>query len=115
MRKQLSLLCAGLLAVAVKAQASGSYRISMPKPRNEAKTTVDRDKYALGQQVFTGQANLTAQSDMAVQKPRLEKCQASLPQSAAKSKSLTALAGKLSDEQLVALEYYLSHRYLMKP
>ena len=114
MTKQICLLCAGLLAVVMNASPSGSYRVTMPKPKTETKSTVDRDKYALGQQIFNGKAKMTAQADMAAQKPRLEKCQACLPASTAKSKSLTELAGKLSDEQLAALEYYLSQRYPMK-
>ena len=114
MSKQICLLCVTLLAVVMNALASGSYRVTMPKPKTETKATVDRDKYALGQQVFNGKAKMTAQADMAAQKPRLEKCQACLPASTAKSKSLTELAGKLSDEQLAALEYYLSQRYPMK-
>ena len=114
MTKLLCFLCASLLAAAANASASGSYRVTMPKPKTEAKASVDRDKYALGQQVFNGKAKMTVQGDMAAQKPRLEKCQAWLPVGSARSKSLTDLAGKLSDEQLAALEYYLSQRYPMK-
>lgn len=117
MNKHVSLLCLGLwLGVAANAPASGSYRIAIPKPnpKTSAKSSVDRDKYALGQQVFNGKLKFTAQADMAAQKKRLERCQARLPASVAKSKNLPALAGQLTDEQLAALEYYLGQRYLAK-
>ena len=115
MSKQICLLCVTLLAVVMNALASGSYRVTMPRPKTETKSTVDRDKYALGQQVFNGKARLTAQADVAAQKARLEKCQARLPEAVAKSNNLTALAGQLSDEQLAALEYYVSQRYPVRP
>jgi hypothetical protein len=117
MNKHVSLLCLGLwLGLAMNAPASGSYRIAIPKPnpKAETKSSVDRDKYALGQQIFNGKLQLTAQSDMAAQKLRLEKCQSCLPSGVAKSKSLADLAGKLTDEQLAALEYYLGQRYPVK-
>jgi len=114
MIKQVCLVSAGLLLVVANATASGSYRLTIAKPKTETRSAMDRDKYSLGQQVFNGKAKLTAQSDLEVQKPRLEKCQAGLPKGVAKSKSLPALAGKLSEEQLAALEYFLGERYPAK-
>jgi hypothetical protein len=115
MNKHVSLLCLGVwLGVAANAPASGSYRAAIPKPKPKTESSVDRDKYALGQRVFNGKVKLTAQADRAAQKPRLEKCQARLPEKVAQSKSLVDLAGQLSHEELAALEYFLGQRYPVK-
>jgi len=117
MNKHFPLLCLGLwLGVTTSAPASGSYRIAIPKPnpKSEAKPDLDRDKYALGQQLFNGKIKLSAQSDPASQKLRLEKCQGLLPANVTKSKNLTTMAGQLTDEQLAALEHFIAQRYMAK-
>jgi len=84
----------------------------MPKP--PAKMTkdakADRDKFDLGQKVFNGKTP-PAPGDAATQRTRLETLQRQLPEKTAKKKDLTALAGKLSEQQLEALEYFIQQRY----
>lgn len=106
-------LCLSLAAFAAAsispALASGSYCICLPKP--PARTAkVDRDKYDLGQKVYN-ERTTPATGDAAAQKPRLEKLQSQLPARTAKKKDLVKLAGKLTPEQLDALEYYVGQRY----
>jgi hypothetical protein len=106
----LLVLSAGLAAPA-QLQASGSYCACLPKPpAKTAGAQVDRDKYDLGQKVFNGKT-APVQGDSATQRSQLESLQAQLPAKVAKKKNLPSLAGKLSPEQLDALEYYLENRY----
>ena len=97
-------------------QASGSYRIAIPRPTQttERESAIDRDKYALGQLIYSGKASLVSQTAPKDQKNRLEKCQAQLPENVAKSKDLTAMSERLTEAQLAALEYYIGHRYPQK-
>lgn len=89
--------------------ASGSYCACMPKPPPKV-AKIDRDKFDLGQKVFN-ERTAPVQGDAAPQRLRLEAMQAKLPEKVAKKKNLTALAGKLSEEQLDALQYYVEQRY----
>lgn len=108
----------GLLSVAVAClaapatlHASGSYCACMPKPPvTNAAGPVDKDRFDLGQKVFNGKIAPT-QSDAALQRSRLEALQTQLPARVAKKKKLTNLAGKLTHEQLQALEYFIGRRY----
>lgn len=91
--------------------ASGTYCACMPKPPSKAQAgRVDRDKFDLGQKVFNQKA-APGQGDAAAQRSRLQALQTQLPAKVAKKKDLTAFAGKLSEQQLEALEYYVSQRY----
>ena len=91
--------------------ASGSYCACMPKPPLRVKSAqVDRDRYDLGQKVYNEKA-APGQGDAAAQRTRLQALQSQLPASVAKTKDLTAMAGKLSEQQLSALEYYVQQRY----
>jgi hypothetical protein len=91
--------------------ASGSYCTCMPKPPPKAsKAKVDRDKYDLGQKAFNGKT-APVQGNATAQRARLEALQRQLPEKVAAKKDLTSLAGKLSQEQLDALEYFVQQRY----
>lgn len=107
---------AAALAWPVGLSASGSYSARLPQPpaREGKGAAVDRAKYDLGQKVFNGKTTLAATADAASQRTRLETLQARLPASVAKKKDLPALAGKLTEEQLTALEYFVRERYPIK-
>jgi hypothetical protein len=104
------LLAGAALAAAPLTQASGTYTSRPPRPGATREAGVDRALYDLGQKVFRGKA-APAQGDAATQRPRLAALQGRLPASAARKTDLNALAGKVSDEQLAALEYYVGRRY----
>lgn len=100
-----------MLAMPLRSAASGSYCTCMPKPPPKGtKAKVDRDKYDLGQKTFNGKT-APVQGNATAQRARLEALQRKLPEKVAAKKDLTSLAGKLSEEQLDALEYYVQQRY----
>jgi hypothetical protein len=103
-------------AATLPAVASGSYSGRPPQP--PAKTgeamKMDRDKYALGKNVFEGSSMTPGGGNADAQMARLKAAQTQLPADAAKMKDLPALAGKLSAAQLDALEYYVAQRFAMK-
>lgn len=101
-----------LFGSAAAVQASGSYTSRPPTPPSSSQK-VDRTQYNLGQKVFNGKTKPTT-ADATTQRPRLEALQAQLPASVAAKKNLPTLAGTLSDDQLVALEYYVRERYPVK-
>lgn len=107
-----ALAVAALLSAPAGLLASGSYCVCLPKPppKSSAAKQADRDKYDLGQKVYNGKT-APATGDAAAQRARLQTLQASLPEKVAKKKDLTALAGKLTAEQLDALEHYVGQRY----
>ena len=81
----------------------------MPPP------SMDAGKYNLGKQVYSGKAApASAPGDAATQAARLKELQDKLPKAAQKSTDLPAMAGKLSTEQMKALEHYLDVRYKIK-
>ena len=99
------------------AHASGSYNNRPPRvPKGETRQQVDQAKYALGKKVYTGKAKLatTASVDRAAQEKRLRELEMRLPERARREANLPAMAGKLSTEQLEALEYYITNRYPSK-
>ena len=100
----------GQLVSSTPAQASGGYssRVSIPPPSVE-RSSIDREKYNLGQKVFAGK--VTGQGEVSLQKVQLGALQSLLPPKVAKEKDLPTLAGKLSATQLDALDYFLNHRY----
>jgi hypothetical protein len=104
---------AATLAWPLGSLASGSYTSRLPQPPSkEGKgTKVDRAKYDLGQRVFNAKTVMASQGDAAAQQPRLQALQRQLPERVARKKDLTALAGKLTEEQLDALEYFVRERY----
>jgi hypothetical protein len=99
-----------MLALASSALASGSAPTRPPRPpRNDAPAeTMDNSRYALGKSVFTGKAPLHSNPAARQQRARLTQLAA---RSGAGGASLPKLAGKLSSEQLDALEYYVSRRF----
>jgi hypothetical protein len=99
-----------LVASARMALASGSYTSRPPQPRIEKKS-LDRARYSLGQRLFDNKVKLDGQVDASAQRTRLETLQARLPERVAKKKDLPALAGRMSAQQLDALEYYVGERY----
>lgn len=105
-------LAAMILALPLAAFASGSYIARPPKPpAKESKSAVDRDRYRLGQHIFNDKVALSAAGDATSQRSRLDSLQTRLPESVARRKDLPKLAGRLTEEQLVALEYYVARRY----
>lgn len=109
-RRFAPLLLAAVLAAPLGALASGSYCVCIPKPPQAAASKVDKDKYNLGQKVFNGKT-AAAQGDAAAQRAKLSSLQSQLPEKVGKKTDLNALAGKLTAEQLSALEYYVQQRY----
>jgi len=100
---------AATLAWPLGLSASGTYCACMPKPPPKT-TKVDRARFDLGQKVFNGKT-APAQGDATAQQARLATLQQQLPEKVAAKKDLTALAGRLSDEQLDSLEYFVRQRY----
>src|SRR5213593_496234 len=103
-------------AAVVPAFASGSYSNRLPTPpaKSDGGMKLDHEKYGLGQKIYDEKIKLMADGDAAAQTERLKALQAKLPASAAKKKNLLALAGKLSTEQLDALEYFIQHGFAEK-
>ena len=111
------LAIAALCIAATDSYASGSYNARPPRPpRVDDRDSTDRDKYALGKQIFNGKAKLVAQPavDRTAQEKRLRDLQARLPEKVQKETNLPAMAGQLSPAQLDALEHYVSKRYPSK-
>ena len=90
--------------------ASGSYGGYPPRPPSSD----HRAKYSLGKSIFTRKIELKETSDKANQKSLLSEWQMKLPTSAQGRANLSELAGKLTDNQLAALEHYLAKRYKIK-
>jgi hypothetical protein len=103
-------LLAACLACPATGEASGSYTARPPQP-GVAKKGLDRAKYSLGQKLFNGKVEPSGQGDATAQKERLTRLQGLLPEKTAAKKDLTVMAGKLSPDQLDALDYYVSNRY----
>jgi hypothetical protein len=103
-------------ATAVPALASGSYSARPPKPPAQSADgmKMDREKYGLGQKVYEGSVMTPGAGNADAQTARLQAVQAKLPAHAAQAKDLVALAGKLSDAQLEALEYFVEQRFAMR-
>ncbi len=117
MRPSQALLFAACVAVlSSNAHASGSYSARPPRvpDKAEAGAMSEKQKTALGLQVFNDRAKLVADGDMAAQKPRLAKLQAMLPADVAAKKELTKFAGKLTADQIAALEHYVMTRFGQK-
>ncbi|TGK44142.1 hypothetical protein [Leptospira andrefontaineae] len=76
----------------------------------------EREKFNLGKAIYNGEVALDAKKEDLVksQKNRLEYLQGSLPNSEKGRVSLEDLAGKLSEEQISALEFFVSIRFNVK-
>jgi hypothetical protein len=77
----------------------------------------DREKYHLGKAVYNQEIELLSvdPSKEVLQAERLEYLQGTLPNPEKRRVSLPNLAGKLTDTQIEALEYFLSIRFNIKP
>ena len=100
------------LALTGTALASGSSPSRPPRPPRDfapAASEMDSARYSLGKSVFSGKAKHVSNPSAA------KKQKAQLSQLAAASgkdgASLPALAGQLSNEQMDALDYYVSKRF----
>src|SRR5688572_11050957 len=106
-----------MLLAPICVEASGTYTVRPPRPPGLVRRDAipeQRDKYEEGKRIYSGKAKLTTRqsaANTAEQEKRLRALQARLPESAAKETDLTALAGKLTWEQLDALEYYVRKKY----
>ncbi len=78
----------------------------------------DAGRYELGKAIFLGKAHIAAEvgaaSDRARQEKRLGELQEQLPAKVRLGAGLPGLAGRLTSDQLSALEYYLHVRYKTK-
>jgi hypothetical protein len=114
MRPMILTLATALLvggATPLPVEASGSY----PGPGIRPAVRVNTPKYELGKAVFNGKATMAAGAGNAeVQGEKLKAWQQALPVAAAKTVNLPALAGKLTTEQIEALQYFLEIRYNLK-
>jgi len=105
------LVLAAILGQSLPVMASGTYCVCITKPPSK-QLRVDRDKYDQGQKIFNGKTKLALTATKAEeQKERLASLQGLLPKRTAKKTDLPSLAGRLSEEQLQALEYYVHQRY----
>lgn len=79
-------------------------------------TIVKTDKFNAGQDIFRGQAEpgSVPPTKAETQAERLAAIQQRLPALAQQKADLPALAGKLTDEQMGELEYYVEYRYGVK-
>ncbi|TGM32278.1 hypothetical protein [Leptospira biflexa] len=76
----------------------------------------DREKYHLGKAIFNQEIVLEKQSNTNIndQDERLEYLQGSLPNTEKRRVNLPDLSGKLTEEQLQALEYFIQVRFNIK-
>ncbi len=102
-----------LLLSAPRAGASGSV---IPRVGRPPVTDAGNAQYDLGKSLYNGTTALgeANAATMAGQLAKLEAWRTKLPASAARAKELPALAGKLNETQLAALEQFLKTRYGLK-
>lgn len=107
------LILAAAVALPAAAFASGTYTSRPPRPpsRTEGHERLDSAKYELGKRVYNKKSTLGTVSGATGQEERLRAIEARLPEKEQKKANLTALAGKLSAEQLDALDYYVAQRF----
>jgi hypothetical protein len=79
--------------------------------KTEGHERLDSAKYDLGKRVYNRKSTLGTVSGPTGQEERLRAIEARLPEKEQKKANLAALAGKLSAEQLDALDYYVTHRF----
>lgn len=107
-----------LCGAAAPVFASGSYAGRPPQPPAKVADgmamKMDREKYGLGQKVYDGSVMTPGAGNADAQMARLKAAQMKLPNSTGQNKDLAALAGKLSETQLDALEYFVEQRFGMK-
>jgi hypothetical protein len=104
-----------MLCTMVIAEASGTYipptgRVPK-KGSSKSGGEMDGALYALGQKTFEGKMMKAGAGDASRQKSQLMALQAKVP--ANSNTNLLSLAGKITDEQVRALEYYVGKRFGM--
>ncbi len=111
MTKHITTAAAAFVLCTQGAFASGfsPIRPQLP-PQTSPAEAFDSAKYELGKAVFNGKAPLTVANAASAraQKPRLAAAAANSGKSGA---GLPALAGRLSETQLSAVEYFISKRH----
>jgi hypothetical protein len=109
------LVLIAMAAQPTKLLGSGSYCLRPPRP--PAGAVEDSQKYECGKAIFAGKVALSEQTkeqpraQVQMQYIRLRQLQEKLPARVKKTVDLPNLAGRLSSEQLAALEYFLKVRY----
>ena len=113
--KTLLIVALSLFLSAAASLASGSSIVRLPVPNVGAVSGgLDREKFGLGQKIFSGSAELSGREPAAAQREKLQALQTKLPGDVAAKRNLPELAGKLLPEQLDALEYFVTQRYPSK-
>lgn len=109
MKKRLLIPLVVLTLSAASVLGSGSYKGKGRRPPDRLEAT----QYNLGKKIFTVKAELPEPAAELVteQTEELTTLQSLLPDKARARTDLTALAGRLDDEQFEALTYYVSVRY----
>lgn len=91
-------------------QSSGTYLSRHPKPPKES-SKLDHEKYNLGKSIFNGQTQLNAQESEPHQSIMLADIREQLPERLKDDFQPSAYAGKLDEDQLDALDYYVMKRF----
>jgi hypothetical protein len=73
---------------------------------------LEKEPYILGQQIIDGEKPPEQKSDVLRQRSRLESLQSRLPECLAGELKLPELAGRLTVQQLEAVQYHLAERFL---
>ena len=110
MRYFLSILTLVLaITLPITVFGSGSYAGKSITPGKK----IDRTQYTLGKSIFKGKAQLGAQNQDKIQQQEalLTALEKAVFQKTKRQVSLKHLAGKLSQEQYEALQYYISIRF----
>ncbi len=100
------------MAMVVAAHASGAYAVRPAQP--PASIVESSRRYELGKAIFNGSIALKPAAAIPRQEQRLRQLQQRLPAARRNSVDLASLAGRLTPEQLAALEHFLSIRYKIK-
>lgn len=105
------ILISSILVMMSILPASGSYTSKPARPNQ-----IEYAKYHLGKQIFSGkyQPKASSPGDQAAQQAVLETLERQLPESARRKSAITQLAGRLNQEELEALDYYLTSRYRLQ-
>lgn len=107
MKTPIALIAVVLTAFASEAFASGACPCQPPiPPKSKAGVRakgLDNSKYALGKQIYSGRLPVPDRANAKLAKSQAPRLQAAAP-------NLSGLAGKLTEDQLSALEYYVANR-----
>ncbi len=106
-------LAGAALLSPVPALASGSYMARPPRPTDPAALGMDHSKYSLGRRLYLHHVRLpkAEAAPVEAQRKALAELDQLLPESARKRARLSEFAGRLTEEQLDALRYYITTRF----